>query len=680
MTSNDSATDPEIEAALQACAREPVHIPGAIQPHGALISCDAELARVRQVSANLEQMLGVTVDHALAGKPEDLFGRRWLTQVREVIDGVSRFRALIVSLRVDGKSRRFRLLPYRSGSRVVIELEPIEGEPERWLFSALAEWQSQLARFHKRETLLDAVTGLVRDLAGYDRVMIYRFDQDWNGSVVSESRAEGVGSYLGHHFPASDIPEQVRRLYSIKPVRDIPDATRDPVALVPEVDPADAAPLDLSRGILRAAAPIHRSYLANMNVVASMSIALYVDARLWGLLACHSERPNVLPPALRDALRGMVQSASFKLELIEAREHAEVLERANSSRDVLIDERGEFPRPDVLVERYGSEWLEVFRACGVALVVGESLASAGRVPQRGAIEKALNWLSEQPDADPLWSSHEIGHSPLADCFPGNFAGLLAVPLPIRESLPAWLLLFRQERIETRIWAGNPQKTLDRQGDKLSPRSSFEAWKEEVRGRSDQWTTVERRAAMDLATDLAALVAANEISRLNDQMTDLATHDHLTGLWNRYRMGEAIDHEIAMAHRYGRHCSLMMFDIDHFKHFNDSFGHEAGDEVLVRLARTVETVLREPDRVGRWGGEEFIVLAPDTDLDGGRCLAERLRRVIEDLDLGDYGNVTISIGLAMAGEGEVRRDLVARADRALYAAKNAGRNRVEVAGN
>lgn len=667
----------ELEAALEACAREPVHTPGAIQPHGALIVMDEHLRQVRQVSANLESILGVCVDDGLAMAPERLFTRRWLDQIRTQIDSSNRHGALIVSLRIRGQTRRFRLLAYRSGSRVVTELEPISGHPERWLFGALSDWQIALSGHTSRDGLLQALVALVRELAGYDRVMIYRFDEDWNGSVIAESLADGAGSYLGHHFPASDIPAQVRRLYSIKRVRDIPDATAQAVPLVPAIDPFDASPLDLSLGILRAVAPIHVRYLANMGVAASMSIALHMDGRLWGLLACHAESANILSPALREALRALVQTACLQLELIQAREEAALIHRANDSRDMLVDQRGEFSDPEEIVARHGPAWLEVFRAAGAVLLAGDRVASVGKVPDTGSIHAIVDWLGEHHRAELAWSSRELGCTGLAAfCEPAQAAGLLAVPLPIRHPRHAWLLFFRPEKAETRIWAGKPEKSIDRESGRLSPRRSFEAWKETVRGQCAVWAPVELRAAADLAGDLAVLIAAGEISRLNQRLEHLATSDHLTGLWNRYRMEEAINHQVSVAERYGRPCALIMFDIDHFKQFNDTHGHDAGDEVLVQVAQSVATQLRDTDYVSRWGGEEFIVLAADTALGGASNLAERLRGAIAALAIRDFGGVTASFGVVVHQEGELSRDMIKRADQAMYAAKDGGRNRVE----
>lgn len=664
-------------AALAACEREPVHIPGAIQPHGALVTMDDQLREVRQVSANLEAILGVPAEAALAMTPEQLFSRRWFEQLRSHVESVDNYGTLVCSLRIGGKTRRLRLTPFRSGSRIVVEVEPISGQQDRRVFGALADWQVALSGHTNQEGLLQALVDLVRGLAGYDRVMVYRFDEDWNGSVLAESRAEGVESYLGHHFPASDIPAQVRQLYSLRRVRDIPDATAAAVPLMPAIDPADGAPLDLSLGILRAVSPIHVSYLANMGVVASMSIAIHLDRRLWGIVACHAVTANVLSPTLRDALSALVQTAGIQLELIQAREEAVLVHRANDTRDMLVDQRGEFADPEAIIARHGPAWLKLFAAGGAALLAGDRVAAVGNVPDETSIRGIVAWLGKHHAGEMAWSSRELGATGLkALCEPGLAAGLLAAQLPIRHPRDAWLLFFRAEKTETRVWAGRPEKSVDLQTGRLSPRQSFESWKEIVGGQSVPWAPVEIRSAADLASDLAVLIAAAEINELNQRLEHLAMNDQLTGLWNRYRMEEAIDHEVSLAERYGRPCALVMFDIDHFKTFNDTRGHDAGDEVLVEVAAAVSRQLRDTDHVGRWGGEEFMVLATNTDVEGASRVASRLRGAIEALAIRDYGSVTASFGVAAHRKGEVRSDLVKRADVAMYRAKEGGRNRVE----
>lgn len=195
--------------------------------------------------------------------------------------------------------------------------------------------------------------------------------------------------------------------------------------------------------------------------------------------------------------------------------------------------------------------------------------------------------------------------------------------------------------------------------------------------------------MDLAEDLAvamssqALVETNArleaerqaLREANRKLKQLASTDSLTGVWNRYHLEAAIDTELSAAQRYQRPCAVVLFDIDHFKQFNDTHGHEAGDRVLKEVTAAVESNLRDTDRLGRWGGEEFLVLVTNSHLDSATRLAERLRQAVLALDLAELGSVTASFGVAGYRQGDSRRSLVKRADRAMYRAKDAGRNRV-----
>ncbi|MGA0534158.1 sensor domain-containing diguanylate cyclase [Hansschlegelia sp. KR7-227] len=170
------------------------------------------------------------------------------------------------------------------------------------------------------------------------------------------------------------------------------------------------------------------------------------------------------------------------------------------------------------------------------------------------------------------------------------------------------------------------------------------------------------------------------SELQDLARDLnikATTDPLTGLYNRLRLNDILPHEMARADRAGSALSVVMYDIDHFKAINDSFGHATGDKVLAALSRTVEGSLRATDHLVRWGGEEFLLILPDTDAEAARHVAEKLRETIADMRVGDIG-VTSSFGIAGYAPEEPMADLIGRADKALYRAKANGRNQVAVA--
>ncbi len=184
--------------------------------------------------------------------------------------------------------------------------------------------------------------------------------------------------------------------------------------------------------------------------------------------------------------------------------------------------------------------------------------------------------------------------------------------------------------------------------------------------------------------VAALARAREeLAERNEQLLaqafkleELATHDALTGVFNRRKLNELIGIELERAGRYGTALSLVLLDLDHFKRVNDTLGHEGGDRVLVAVAELLRNGVRGVDGVARWGGEEFVVVLPQVDRSGAAELAERLRRAVRDRRLA--GDVTVSCGVAEHQPPETADDLFTRADRAMYLAKAHGRDRVEVA--
>ncbi len=674
---NSHYSDAEIAAALEACAREPVHTPGAIQPMGCLLSLDADLERVRQVSANIEEFLGISVADVLALPPREVLGAELVGILNtELVNQDCSVYVCTVQCEVQEERPHYHVVAYQSGDAIVVELEPVMCPEGHRLLDTVNDWLVEVARIDDIDTLLDALTHRVQGLTGYERVMVYRFDDQWNGRVVAETRLPVAESFLDHHFPASDIPAQVRRIYDVNRVRSIPEAMASAVPLVPPCGPGDAAPLDMSPGVLRAVSPIHQEYLSNMGVSASLSVAMHEEGKLWGLLACHGLEPMPLKADLRDALSALTQAAMPRMMLLQERADVRLLHGVHDSNKILSDGEGHLLGPDGLIQRHGTQWLELLEAEGIALVAGKESRGLGALPARESLAAMATWLSRHQHHNFPWHTQALGATPLAPWQEGDLCGLLAVALPTESS--QWLLVFRREQRRSRRWAGKPEDTpMVRNGQLvMTPRRSFAQWQDEVRGRSRAWRAIECRAAADLARTLAVLTSSHETVQLNEKLKNLAYSDSLTGIWNRYRMEQAIDAELSAAERHARPLALLLFDIDHFKYFNDTHGHEAGDEVLVTLCSVLQNCLRPTDNLGRWGGEEFLVLASDCDLAGGMHLAERLRQSAEALDLGKLGGVTISIGVAAWRPGQGRKALVARADQSMYRAKEGGRNRVE----
>src|SRR5690606_38057212 len=286
------------------CAREPIHLSGAIQPHGYLVSCELPGWTIRQVSANAEALFGVPA--------ADLPGQSLREHVAgDVLDpledtaayldaGAAAQRVGAANIGVHGAL--CDLSVHVSEGLVHVEAEPLARFDGNATPTAVA--QAMIARLGSGDDdagFLEAVAGQVRQLSGYDRVMVYRFREDDAGEVIAESLADGLEPYLGLRYPASDIPPQARALYLRNRIRVIPDAGYAPVPVLPGVL-ASGEPLDLSQVALRSVSPVHLEYLRNMGVAASMSISIVSGGRLWGLVACHHREPRLVPPAMRAAL------------------------------------------------------------------------------------------------------------------------------------------------------------------------------------------------------------------------------------------------------------------------------------------------------------------------------------------------------------------------------------------
>ncbi|MGY1823312.1 SpoIIE family protein phosphatase [Geodermatophilus sp. SYSU D00079] len=495
--------------ALARCADEPIAVPGAIQPHGALLAVTEPDLAVVVASANAADLLGrapaslhelltpADLDRLRAGLAGDLAE---LNPLRVTVDGAE---VDVVVSRADGL--------------LLTEWEPVEGAGQ-----AGAAWHRRLPAVLQR---LSATTGLdeltavlardVRELTGFDRVMVYRFDAEWNGEVVAEDRRADLEPFLGLRYPASDIPAQARALYAVNWQRLIPDARYRPVPLTPAADPATGRPLDLSGSVLRSVSPVHLEYLANMGVVASMSVSLIDRGRLWGLVSCHHyagpHRPSY---ADRVAAEFLARTASLLLRTaVETADRGEVVGVAQRQAQ-LVAAVGRTPR-DPAAGLTGGEGtvLDLLPAAGAAVRLGGRLHLLGSTPPADRVPGLVAALlaTGEPATDALGRV-----VPAAADVADTASGLLAVE--VGGGSGDFLAWFRPETLREVTWGGNPHtpKTVETDaGPRLSPRRSFAAWSETVRGTATPWRDHEVAAARALATHLAqsALQRAGEDNRL-----------------------------------------------------------------------------------------------------------------------------------------------------------------------
>jgi light-regulated signal transduction histidine kinase (bacteriophytochrome) len=351
---------------------------------------------------------------------------------------------------------------------------------------------------------------LIRAMLGYDRVMVYQFLHNGAGRVIGESKRANLNSFMGQHFPASDIPYQARRLYLLNTIRMIGDSAYTAIPLQPPVQ-RDEPPVDMSLAQLRSVSPIHCEYLQNMGVRASLSISIVVDGELWGLISCHHDSPKIVPLPLRIGAELFGQYYSLQISAAERR--AEIL-AANLARERLDKIVGALTADASLaasLRDHLPEFSSLINCNGVALWIEGVWTASGVTPPAEAVPQLIEYVAAEAKTS-IWLTQELRARLGSEDFGTDVAGVLAIPLS--SMARDYLLLFRSEEAHKIEWAGEPVKTITQtpEGTRLSPRGSFSTWREEVRGRSKPWTDPELAVAEAIRTYLRdVLLRHNEIT-------------------------------------------------------------------------------------------------------------------------------------------------------------------------
>ena len=510
---------------LTACDREPIHIPGAIQPHGLLLIADA--AGGRMVAG--------------AGAIEERLREDWLGQPLATLVGAWAEQADAHVGAVVGIHEAFDATLHRVDEYIVVELETAAPSPasDGQVLRRLDSIATMFERAADVQALCEQAAVAFRELTGFGRVMIYRFLDDGAGKVVAEDRDPALAPFLNHHFPAADIPRQARLLYIRNRVRVIPSARYTPAPIRPAgVMPAD---LDLSDVALRSVSPIHLQYLRNMGVAASASISIVKDGLLWGLVACHHGSARTLDPATRTVCAALAGGLARQ---IRAKEEAELYRerlRLRAAEDAIVARFGGDAPLFEIVGGMADELRKMLAADGFAVVQGRNIATTGSCPTPTELRELARAVAPRAAAEPFVTHMLSTRVPEAAFYAEIASGLLAAG--IGDEAATLLMWFRVEEPETVNWAGNPHKAAAHDPNAiLSPRTSFEAWCEEVRGRSRRWTLGEIEASTRLRRALFDLRQATRLRELNRQLSaTIADRDALIQQKD-YLLGE-VNHRI-----------------------------------------------------------------------------------------------------------------------------------------
>lgn len=490
---------------LTNCDLEPIHILGAVQPFGFLLAISNEWV-IRRVSANSAQFIGKAPDELIGAALTSVFEAEAVHAIRNRMallrgeDAVERLFGL--QLIADGP--RFDLAIHISERSMVIEVEPAPDVHEGDATGMLRAMISRLNQADSIEAFYREGARQVRALTGFDRVMVYRFDDAGSGEVVAESARAGIGSFLGLHYPAEDIPAQARALYVRNIFRVIADVGATPVPIVPGLD-EKGNPLDLSLSVLRSVSPIHIEYLSNMGVGASLSISIVIEGKLWGLFACHHYSPRLPTLERRSVCELFGQMFALKLESRERLAMSEYLRGARDAADRLLgslsSDTSLFEDAELLADTIGG----AIKSDGVAICIEGRIAVTGLAPPPGEIQKLVRRLNARGSVELLAVDRIAAIEPAAEAYADVAAGMLVIPI---SRVPRdYVILFRQEIVRTVRWGGDPKKvvTFGPNGPRLTPRKSFEAWSELVRGSALPFTSAEVRVAETLRATMIEVV-------------------------------------------------------------------------------------------------------------------------------------------------------------------------------
>ena len=596
---------------LTNCDREPIHIPGLIQPYGFLLCLDEQTQLVVMASANTTALLGLAPEELVGGGLGQLMEPEQLLEVERLWPSITeQGRLLGVCLERVPNRPYFKLILHRYDGLLWVEGEPVANNS----VSAfdLPSLNLTLGSLLSATTTLEmcaVAVQQVRALTGFDRVAVYRFAPDDSGEVIAEDVRADLPPWLGMHYPATDIPKQARAMYLKNWLRFIPDASYAPTALVPAQTPGSSRPPDMTYAVLRSVSPIHLEYLHNLGSAATMTISLIEDGKLWGMITCHHQSPRLVSYELRDLCQFLGKTMSALLKTKQQYDELAYRQRIAQTQTRLFEHVGSQPNFVDGLHRFSPTLLDVFDCGGAAICFEGETIRLGQTPTPEQLEELVAWLREfAPDEEVFHTNSYAGLNPAGSAIRGTASGILAIRLAQAPS--EYVFWFRPEQLQTVTWAGRNEKnqtTVDGQVF-LSPRQSFEAWKQTVEDTAVAWQPLELAAARDirlyisdvrlkifneLQARVLSLAALNtELERSNDELDSFA-----------YVASHDLKEPLRGIHNYS------LFLLEDYADKLDTEG-VSKLQTLVRLSQRMESLIESLLRISRVGREELNVREVD----------------------------------------------------------------------
>jgi len=521
------------------CDAEPIHIPGSIQSFGYLLALNKTDNTIQYCSENCAILFGKPLNQILGMPLTELFKK-------EEADSIAAYYAKTEEAEkpfaVNLGNQSYHITAFSTKENTIMEFEPFsqEGIELPDLFFQTKRFAYSTEKADNLQMLCQDVAEETRKITGYDRVMIYRFDKDYNGQVFAESKIDSIEPFLGLHYPATDIPSQAREMFLLKHMRILANVQATNVPLFASDENADNKSINLSLSTLRSVSPIYIQYLKNMGVVATFTITLINQGKLWGLIACHHYAPKHIPYHVRLAvhLQGVFLSSQ-----IEVRQVADKFDLVNET-EIKLEELQKImagSEQSLAEEQTLLQLKNLLNADAVVIAYKGSFYKNGLLPQDKKLYSLMNWLETSVDQAIFQTSNLADSYPRASDLGSEVAGVVYLPIGTQtKNGIAWI---RRELEKTVNWAGDPTKPMNKDAENqiLSPRKSFALWKEAVKGQSAPWQKPEIKAATVICSyiqhqfhlaemqeeELRYLTLNEKLQKANDELANMnwiSTHD------------------------------------------------------------------------------------------------------------------------------------------------------------
>lgn len=492
------------------CGNIPIHFINSVQPYGALLVIKKDTLEIIQASENISSIFLRPVSEVINSTVTTFISPEATAQIGQMLEK-STIEKIPAAWKINGKLY-FTLSHIKDAYFLTeITVTPFNEHEQDSFVNIYRELKYAMTGIEAATSTAEVcrvAADELKRISGFDKVMIYKFDDNWNGHVLAEAMEPGMESYLGFTFPASDIPKQARQLYLKNPWRFIPDRTYHAVRLYPVINPAVSGFIDLSDCNVRGVASVHLEYLKNMGVTASMSARIIKDDALWGLIACHHKTAktvsyemcsvfellsNILSAKISSIQNKERHSSSLLLQDVYTKLIEEIYQEQNLAQTLLFSE---------------ANICRLFKAGGAAVVHKGNVYTGGSIPASGFLDDFLLWLHTR-NLKKVFATDSLGdgYEQAAD-YTDYASGILVIP--INTVKDEYVLLFRPEVVKEINWGGNPAERIQFEPDEKNyhPRHSFKVWQQHVKGNSKPWTDDEIAIAENLRSFLYEYTTGN----------------------------------------------------------------------------------------------------------------------------------------------------------------------------